>query len=114
MVVEAEQDAAGQVVISYLFDKTEDNTPETSETEETTETTETDETEETSETETKQQETSSHSPETESEKTENGGSDGPKTGDSVPVTALIILLLISASGICVILSRRGKEKRRDI
>lgn len=129
MVVEAEQDAAGQVVISYLFDKTEDKTPETSETEETTETeetietdeteettetTETDETEETSETETKQQETSSHSPETESEKTENGGSDGPKTGDSVPVTALIILLLISASGICVILSRRGKEKRRDI
>lgn len=96
MVVEAEQDAAGQVVISYLFDKTEDKTPETSETE------------------TKQQETSSHSPETESEKTENGGSDGPKTGDSVPVTALIILLLISASGICVILSRRGKEKRRDI
>lgn len=91
------------------------DTSDTAQTEETDGTEDTAQTEEASGTESGQsKETSGQSESGAQNGTGNDKTDAPKTGDPTAVTFMFAVLLVSAAGICITLSRRDKNRRDSI
>ena len=136
---DATEDGSGLINVVALFGKTEEKAPETSESEETADTEQTEATEETGDTsdtaqteetdgteDTAQTEEASGAESGQSKETSgqsesgaqngtgNDKTDAPKTGDPTAVTFMFAVLLVSAAGICITLSRRDKNRRDSI
>lgn len=138
--VEAAAVSGGCVSVSYVFEATADKTPETSEseetdsteetsdtsdteetvdtdetadsgqTEDTSQTSDTDESLETTDSQSGQSQDTSDASQSESQKPAGNG-DAPKTGDPTAVTLLFAVLLLSAAGICIVLSKKEKDRK---